>query len=237
MRVYDVRSVYFIRRSVRLLTLLKGRERNFTSFYQLRKIPIKTFIPLFLLTFTFNLSAQIHCGFAEIDKNTTVSQILTFDTFSKYNGGISVNSVARFRVRVEDKAVVNPSCSWSLIMTINNNPGGGTVGSEWENFAQYGGGLGANPTIDILQVRVRNFCSTSPIDGIYQTFTNNGDIMNIIEPLLQITPAGSCSDNVYGVGSYLMNYDKFNFDIDVRFVPSFLFNPGLYQLNVNFRLE
>ena len=122
-------------------------------------------------------------------------------------------------------------------MTINNNPGGGTVGSEWEQLAQYGGGQASNPTIDILQVRVRNSCSTSPIDGIYQTFTNNGDIMNIIAPLLPVTPAGSCSDNVNGVGSYLMNYDEFNFDIDVRVVPSFSFNPGLYQLNVVFRLE
>ena len=185
----------------------------------------------------FNLSAQIHCGHVEIDENTTVSQILTFDTFSKYNGGISLNGVARVRVRVEDLAVVDPLCSWSLIMTVNNNPGGGTAGTEWEELAQYGGGLGANPTIGILQVRVRNSCTTSPMDGVYQTFTNNGDLINIIEPMLAVTPSGSCVDNVNGPGSYLTNYDEFNFDIDIRVVPSFSFNPGLYQLNVNFHLE
>ena len=145
--------------------------------------------------------------------------------------------MARVRVRVEDKAIVDPLCSWSLIMTISNNPGGGTAVTEWEELAQYGGGLGLNPTIDILQVRVRNSCTTSPIDGVYQTFTNSGDIINIIEPMLPVTPAGTCLDNVNGAGSYLMNYDEFNFDIDVRVIPSFSFNPGLYQLNVNFRLE
>lgn len=199
---------------------------------------IKQLLPfLLLLVFSKGLSAQIHCGVVEIDENTTVSQILTFDTFSKYNGGISINSVARVRIRVEDKAIVDPLCSWSLIMTIGNNPGGGTAMNEWEELVQYGAGMANNPTIDILQVRVRNACTTSPVDGVFQTFTNNGDVLDIIAPLLPVTPAGTCANNVNGPGSYLTNYDEFNFDIDIRVVPNFTFNPGLYQLNVNFHLE
>lgn len=122
-------------------------------------------------------------------------------------------------------------------MSVNNNSGGGTPLDEWEELATYGSGLGTNPTIDILQVRVRNSCRTSPADGVYQTFTNNGDLIDIIAALLPVTPAGTCASNVNGVGSYLTNYDEFNFDIDIRVVPNFSFNPGLFQLNVNFRLE
>lgn len=183
------------------------------------------------------LKSQIHCGLVEIDPNTSVNQILSFDDFTKYNGGISVNSVARIRVRVEDQAIPDPLCSWSLVMSIDNNPGMGTPVDEWEELTQYGTGLGDNPEIDILQVRIRNACSTSPIDGVFQTFNNHGDLIDIIAPLLPVTPAGSCSNNVNGVGSYLSNYDEFNFNVDIRVLPTFGYNPGIYQLNVNFRLE
>ena len=184
-----------------------------------------------------SLSAQIHCGTVEIDPNTSVNQLLSFDDFTNYNGGININSVARIRVRVTDQAIPDPLCSWSLTMTIDNNPGAGTPATEWEELVQYGGGLANNPPINLLQVRVRNACTTSPIDGIFQTFTNNGDLIDIIAPLLPVTPAGSCSNNVNGVGSYLSNYDEFNFDIDIRVVPTFDLNPGIYQLNINFHLE
>lgn len=187
--------------------------------------------------FLFKASSQIHCGLVELVPNTTVSQIVTFDSFTKYNGGININSVARVRVRVEDQAIPDPLCSWSLIMTIDNNAGVGTPVNQWEELVQYGGGLGNNPAIGLLEVRVRNACTTSPNDGVYQTFANNGDILNIIEPLLPRTNAGSCANNVNGPGSYLTNYDEFNFDIDIRVRPDFTLNPGVYALSVRFRLE
>tara|TARA_R110001592_G_scaffold125325_3_gene335226 strand:- start:2904 stop:3521 length:618 start_codon:yes stop_codon:yes gene_type:complete len=193
------------------------------------------------LIFTFfsllGVKAQIHCGLVEIVPNTSVNSLLSFDNFTSYNGGIIMNSVAKVRIQVQDKAVVDPLCSWSLIMIIDNNPGGGTPANEWEELLLYGSGTGINPPINLLEIRVRNSCSTSPIDGVFQTFTNNTDIIDIIAPLLPITPAGSCALNVNGPGSYLTNYDEFNFDIDIRVTPNFAYNPGIYQLNVRFHLE
>lgn len=64
-----------------------------------------------LLVFVFSLHfaiGQIHCGLVEIVPNTTESTFLTFDDFSLYSGGITMNSVARIRVRVEDQAIVDP---------------------------------------------------------------------------------------------------------------------------------
>jgi hypothetical protein len=169
--------------------------------------------------------------------NTTVSEVATFDDFTDYEGGVIKNSVARIRVNVEDKAIVDPLCSWSLRMTVNNNPGAGTPVGEWEELAQYGSGAGANPTIDVLEIRVRNSCSTSPIDGTFQTFTNSGDIIDIIAAMLPITPAGSCAPNVNGPGDHLTDYNEYNFDIDIRIKPGFAFNPGIFQLNITFHLE
>ena len=183
------------------------------------------------------LTAQIHCGLVEIVPNTSVNSLLSFDNFTSYNGGMIMNSVAKVRVRVQDKAIVDPLCSWSLTMIIDNNPGGGTPAAEWEELLQYGVGTGTNPPVNLLEVRVRNSCSTSPIDGVFQTFTNHGDIIDIIAALLPVTPAGTCGLNVNGPGSYLANYDEFNFDIDIRVSPGFAYDPGIYQLNIRFHLE
>ena len=183
------------------------------------------------------IEAQIHCGLVEITPNTSVNALMTFDNFTSYNGGMIINSVAKIRIKVEDQAIPDPLCSWSLIMTIDNNPGGGTPANEWEELNQYGSGLGTNPPIDVLEIRVINSCTTSPIDGVFQTFNNHGDIIDIIAPMLPITPAGSCGLNVNGPGSFLSNYDEFNFDIDIRVKPNFSYNPGIYQLNIRFHLE
>jgi hypothetical protein len=191
---------------------------------------------VFLLLFVVAHS-QVHCGLVQIEPNTSVNAMMTFDSFTKYQGGYIINGVARIKVRVEDKAVIDPLCSWSLIMTIDNNPGAGTPVSEWESLNQYGSGLGQNPTIDALEIRVRNSCGTSPMDGLFTTFNNNMDVIDIIAPMLPVTPAGTCALNTNGPGSYLNHYDEFNFTIDIRVKPGFDFNPGIFQLNIKFRLE
>ncbi|MCH2233709.1 MAG: hypothetical protein MK078_05595 [Crocinitomicaceae bacterium] len=190
-----------------------------------------------LLAFTFGSSAQIHCGTVELVPNTTTNALATFNNFSYYEAGYTINSVARVRVRVTDQAIPDPLCSWSLIMSVENNPIAGTPANEWEELATYGSGSAANPTIDMLQIRVRNACATSPINGVFQNFTNHGDVIDIISPLLPVTPAGSCVTNVNGPGDYISNYDEYNFDIDVRINPGFAVNPGIFQLNIKFRLE
>ncbi len=200
----------------------------------IRKSVFSLFVALF---FSIQLHAQIHCGLVELVPNTTVNSLMTFDDFTSYNGGVIINSVAKIRVRVQDKAIVDPLCSWSLVMIIDNNPGAGTPANEWEELLQYGSGAATNPPMSTLEVRIRNACSTSPIDGVFQTFANNGDLIDIIAPLLPVTPAGSCVNNVNGPGDYMGNYDEFNFDVDIRVTPTFAYNPGIYQLNIRFHLE
>lgn len=184
-----------------------------------------------------NTIGQIHCGTVDIVPNTTVSSLATFNDFAYYQGGYTINGIAKIRVRVTDQAIPDPLCSWSLIMTIENSPGAGTPADQWEQLAIYGNGLATNPTIDMLEIRVSNACSTSPINGVFQSFTNNADIIDIIAPMLPITPAGSCANNVNGPGNFISNYDEFNFNIDVRLKPNFQVNPGIFQLNIKFHLE
>lgn len=195
-----------------------------------------------LISFAFLLISgvafsQVHCGSVEIVPNTSVNAYMVFDDFTKYQGGITLNSVARIRVKVEDKTVADPLCSWSLRMFIDNNSGAGTPPTEWEELNLYGNGNGQNPLINALEIRVRNSCATSPSNGVFRSFSDTSDILDIIEKMLPVTPAGSCAQNVNGPGSYLTNYDEFNFDIDVRLKPDFNYNPGIFKLNIRFRLE
>lgn len=186
---------------------------------------------------TCSAFGQIHCGSLRIQDNTPISTSFTFDSFSAFNGGMTVNNVATLKLRIEDQAIPDPDCKWFLYMEITNNPGAGTAANEWEERMQYGLGTAPTPSIDILQIRIRNACQTSPIDGVFQTFTNNGDLIDIIADLLPLTTAGSCSQNVNGPGDYLSNYDEYTFTIDVRINPGMVFSPGIYELNLRFHLE
>lgn len=201
--------------------------------------PIRALVFLALLSI-FSIwasNAQVHCGTVALIPNTSINQVVVFDDFTKYNAGITLNGVARLRIVVEDKAVPDPLCSWSLRMFIENNSGAGTPIDEWEELTTYGNGSGDNPQISALQIRVRNACATSPADNTFQSFSTTADILDIIGQMLPVTPAGSCTQNVNGAGSYLTNYDEFTFNIDIRINPSFQYNPGIFNLNIRFRLE
>jgi len=186
--------------------------------------------------------SQIHCGTVELQSTASVEANMTFTDFSRYNAGITLMSVARLRVKVENKAVVDLDCSWKLRMFIENNSGAGTAADKWEEVTLYGNGNALQPLISDLEVRVSNNCGT-PINTNFRSFTDVNDILNIIEELVPqvIVPEGSCTasgtKNVNGPGSYLTNYDEYSFDVDLRLKPGFQYNPGVYKLNIRFRLE
>jgi len=186
--------------------------------------------------------SQIHCGVVELQSTAAVEANMTFADFSRYNAGITLMSVARLRVKVENKAVVDLDCSWKLRMFIENNSGAGTAADKWEEVTLYGNGNALQPLISDLEVRVTNNCGT-PLNTGFRSFTDVNDILNIIEELVPqvIVPEGSCTasgtKNVNGPGSYLTNYDEYSFDVDLRLKPGFQYNPGVYKLNIRFRLE
>lgn len=198
---------------------------------------VKKLVSLIFVLCCNYITAQFHCGSVSIVPNSSVNQIVVFDDFTKYNAGITINSVARLRIKVENKTIPDPKCSWNLKMYIENNSGAGTPINQWEEVTNYGNGNGINPKIRFLEIRVRNICSTSPADNTFRNFNDANDILDIIIESTQIISAGSCTQNVNGPGSYLTNYDEFNFDIDIRLRPGVRFNPGIFNLNIRFRLE
>ncbi|MFK7758251.1 MAG: hypothetical protein AB8B53_15075 [Flavobacteriales bacterium] len=181
--------------------------------------------------------AQIHCAAVNFEPNVPVATNFVFDTFSQFESGMTINNAATLRVRVEDQVIPDPDCRWFLTMEVNNSPGNGTNTDEWETLVNFGSGNSPTPTLDILEIRIRNACQTSPLDGVFQTFNNNGDFYEIIENTLLTTPAGSCSMNVNGPGNHLANYNEYTFAIDIRVRPGYTFSPGVYELSIRFHIE
>ncbi|WP_297815095.1 hypothetical protein [uncultured Polaribacter sp.] len=202
------------------------------------------YIVLFFLAIqNFGLYAQIHCASVELILDEEDNNEFTFDDFSTYSSGYARTTVARLKVKVEDKIPSDGFCSWSLIMNVDNN---GAPLEEWEELTKYGLGLGNNPLLSIFEVKITNDCLTSPNYDNFVPLDNSAhNIMKIIEDIMlnatpetsDIVPAGSCLDNVNGPGDYISNYNEFTFKIEVRINPGMIYNPGKYALNLNFRLE
>jgi hypothetical protein len=197
---------------------------------------ISLILTLCVAMFGQNTVSQIVCANVDITPDAGSQTDFVFDSFNKYISGITFHGVANVDIKVDDQLPANPNCKWMLSMEVENNPSGGTNADEWETLTQYGiGGIDV-PKIDILDVRVTNNCSTSPVDGVYQSFTLAGDQIEIIENTGIRINAGSCTTNVNGPGSYLTNYDEFHFQIDFKITPGFSYNAGIYQLQVKFIL-
>jgi hypothetical protein len=178
--------------------------------------------------------ATSHCQgipFSELIRSTPGNIDFTFDNFSKYNGGITFSGATLLRLKV---LANDASCKWALRMYIENN-GGGTPGDEWETSFPYSAS-GVKPTLDLIQVKVYNGCNTPISSGIYQNFAAaNWDPIDIISDAT-LNVAGSCITNVNGPGSYLTNYNEYNFTVDYRIVPGLTYAAGMYTLNIHFCL-
>jgi hypothetical protein len=156
-----------------------------------------------------------------------------YDQISSYTSGMTFYGSTLLRVTVSDTAA-SGSCNWKLNMIVTNG-GGTTPPSEMETLVNYGSGNGAKPPLSLIQVRVSNACGTPINNGVWQTFQPlDGDVIPIIESPSFPIPAGSCTENVNGVGSYLTNFGEFAFVVDYRIVPTYNYIPGKYQLNIKF---
>ena len=199
--------------------------------------PYIGFILAILFAFTLQTGvSQIVCADVEIVPNTGEQSDFVFDSFGKYIAGITYYGAAKIRIKVDDQIPPNPNCKWMLTMSVENNPSAGTASDEWEELASYGTGSADIPKINILEMRIKNGCATSPVDGVFQNMNDNGDFIEIIENTGIRVDAGSCVVNVNGPGSYLTNYEEFSFTVDFKITPGFSSEPGIYQLQIKFDL-
>ena len=121
-------------------------------------------------------------------------------------------------------------------MDVDNN--GHLPNNEWDPIAYYGSS-GDSPELNLIQINVYNGCGTPLNSGTYQIFSGNVqyDILEIIPDLAVRNMPGSCDGtNINGPGSYLADYNEYNFTIDYRIIPGYNLRPGAYQIKIDFCL-
>lgn len=159
---------------------------------------------------------------------------IKFETMSDYLRGKEIIGATQLKLSIDTN---NSSCKWKLIMIIRK-PENNTPPDKWDNIIYYGTS-GNLPDISLLEVKVYNGCGTPVNNGIYQHFNSDFDIIEIIPELPNQNFPGNCDGSqVNTAGSYLTNYNEYNFMIDyrIRFNLNNSLRPGAYKLNINFCL-
>jgi hypothetical protein len=202
---------------------------------------------LFIFGFFYTIVAQTPCvnpttsncidaiaGSSKFYMTTSGNVDFVFDENREYVTGITQSGKTMLRLKV-DSVPLNPNCRWKLIMYIDNNSV--LPANEWESLVLYGNS-GKIPELNLIEVKVYNGCGTPLQSGIFQVFTNNTqyDILDII-PGTGFYYPGECNHNpVNTTGSFLTDYNEFNFIIDYRINPSYVHRPGAYQIKIHFCL-
>jgi hypothetical protein len=186
-----------------------------------------------LLCMVAGASAQ-YCDQVTLSVSGQSNLDFTYDTFSKYLAGITLNGATRLKVTVSNAITHNPDCRWNLIIYTEN--GGTAPTDEWETMYSQSVS-GTAPKVEMLQMRINNRCNTA------QTGNQFFDVpMLVSQPIMVISnngitiPAGSCATNVNGPGNAQSNYDEYTFDIDYRLIPGLGLKSGIYQLRIKYVL-
>lgn len=197
--------------------------------------------------FSLNLASQcpgILNGAANCDPNASQLVIanspnieFNFDSFGKINGGMEMDGSSVIKIKANNNAGL--SCKWNLIMYVSND-GGTTPPSEWSTLVNYGAGSTANtPELDLIEIRVTNFCGTPINNGKWQSFTaSTGSSINIINDVFNSNVAGLCNGSQTNAqGSFLSNYGEYSFTVDYRIKPGFIHEPGRYVMKIIYCLS
>lgn len=178
--------------------------------------------------------ADAIAGTSDFLMSTSGNVDFEFNDMRKFVTGITHSGSTQLRLKIDE--VIAGSCKWKLIMYVDNN--GHLPNNEWENLYYYGTS-GNDPELNLIQVNVYNGCGTPLNSGTYQIFAGNVqyDVLEIIPELIVRNMPGSCDGtNINGPGSYLTDYNEYNFTVDYRIMPGFNIRPGAYQIKINFCL-
>lgn len=149
----------------------------------------------------------------------------TFNTISKYVNGITLPDALTLNIDAD-------LTQWDLYV------GATTVSAgEWDVTTQYSNN-GADPAVELMEIRLRNLSNTSQASGFFP-------LADIATPTYIIgsssaDSAVTCADlpptGTNAAGDYLSEPECFKFKVDLRIVPGLSHRAGLYALRIDFIL-
>lgn len=169
---------------------------------------------------------------SEITMSTPTNFNFTFDNFSAYNAGITLTGATVLKIKAQNNT--GDTCHWKLRMYIHTNA---ASGNEWNGTVYGPGASGTKPKLDLLGVRVYNYCGTAYHNLVLQNFNNvNDDFIDIIDDVSLHFPGNCNGSQVNTAGSYLTNYGEYVFNIDYVIKPGAGYVPGYYDISLKFCL-
>jgi hypothetical protein len=159
-------------------------------------------------------------GQVSFDFKTSPHILFDFNTIQKYESGIAYMNAVTLNI--------DAGKSFDLYVGAETTNAG-----KWDVISTYSN-IGAEPTIDILEIQFRNANSTSLISGFFQLqdiATPTYIIGSNLSPEADIAcPANGTN----AAGDYNSNPGCYKFRVDLKIKPGFTYQSGQYYLEVKF---
>lgn len=159
----------------------------------------------------------------EFEAKTTPNLAFIFDTFAKYQAGITQANFIELNI-------VADGVEWDLYVGAQTD-----TPDEWNTIESYAL-TGETPETSLVELQFRNAGNTSQISGFFS-------LTDIATPTYIIGTSGidgvtTCNNvGANEPGSYLNTPECHQFRVDMRIKPdNYEYQPGLYTLQINFVL-
>lgn len=159
----------------------------------------------------------------EFEAKTTPNIAFIFDTFAKYQAGITQSNFIELNIAAD-------GVEWDLYVGAQTD-----TPDEWntiENYSQ----TGITPETSLIELQFRNAGNTAQTNGFFP-------LTDIATPTYIIGTSGidgitTCNNvGANEAGDYLTTPECHQFRVDIRIRPdTYEYQPGLYTLQINFTL-
>lgn len=180
---------------------------------------LRIFIAMFTMLTVSNFTVGQSVSF---DMKTSPNITFDFNTIQEYINGITYMNAVTLNINTTEQFDLYVGATTTAV-------------GYWDVTSTYSTG-GTPPPISILQLQFRNGSSTSLMSGFFP-------LQDISVPTYIIgTSAGSdasisCPNNgTNAAGDYLVSPNCYKFNVDLRIVPGFTYQSGLYTLRIDYMI-
>jgi hypothetical protein len=173
-------------------------------------------ISIFISCFSFQKIAAQNVSF---ELKTSPNITFDFNTIQEYLSGIVYMNAVTLNI--------NTDREFDLYVGSTT-----TVPNMWDVTNTYSTG-GIAPPVSLLKLQFRNASSTSLMSGFF-SLTDITTPVYIIGTNASDLAVACPTVGTNGAGSYLVNPNCYKFMVDLKIVPGFTYQSGLYTLRVDF---
>jgi hypothetical protein len=182
------------------------------------------------LVFDFAGNRNLFAQTVSIDLASATNVDFTFNTISKLTNGIVLPNAITLNIE-------STGGQWDLYTgTVTS------VAGTWDNAIYYTSTGNGAPPVSMLEMRVHNLSNTQQISGYVPMQDISTSTLDIIGNHLSAPdPAVNCADVVHigtnTIGSYTTDPQCYQFKVDLKIIPGFVYRPGLYTLQIEYIIQ